>query len=172
MSGSTNKCSCKRSLSSEILLAKLKTFVENTSVDGFDKACSSSITVYGRIFWSGILVTSLLGMVWMINQRVTEYYTAMSATTFTTDIKTPDQNFAGLAFPSISICSEAFSTEFATKDLMLEIYKQMTYFYENPSKLLEKVITNQHDALYFDENSIIKILGYGFKRSLRNKILG
>ena len=136
--------------------SKLRIFLENSTAHGFDKACSKNITTIGRFFWSLVLCLSFIGLIWTIVTRVTHYREAMLETSYSSTIKASGPD--GLSFPSISICSEGFSSEFATIDLMIAVEDRMKVYYQEPNYLLQRVLNKEGQTNYFKNNKIVNLL--------------
>ena len=161
------------------LATKTQYFFDTTTAHGFDKAFGTRTrparyTKIRRFFWTIILILSFIGLVWTISERVTDYLEATSSTSFTSDIKSAsgsDTNGNGLSFPSVSICSEGFSTEFASTDLMMALEEKLKYYYEFPNMLLQKVLNHESSSYLYQENYLVKFLEHIINDYIRRKIM-
>lgn len=120
--------------------------VDTRNIHGFDKIWSEHITLYGRVFWISVLLISCAGLLWTIQKRIKAYNQAIVDTSYSSTIKTVDSN--GLSFPSVSICSEGFNTEFATFDLMKTLEDRIGYYYDNPNYLLQRIMNKEANSFY------------------------
>ena len=118
------------------------------------KNCFNFITknknILIRSFWAIILLLSICGLIIMINARVITFKSnRASSPNFVTSVK-PGPN-STLPFPSISVCTEGYLTEFLIRDLEILLRERIDFYYDRPEQVVIR-------ALHYD--TTVKIRNY------------
>ena len=74
-----------------------------------------------KILWTVIILCGLGGFAWMTITRIDEYYNLAAKVTYSETIESASD---GIPLPSVSICNEGFSTEFVTREILVEYFQK------------------------------------------------
>ena len=130
----------------------LTNFFETTTAHGCNRVCTTNqnSNLFSKLFWSLVLIAALIGMSFMMKLRIDSFREARKETTFINTIKLGENN--SLEYPSFSICSEGFNTEFLSNDMLVVLGEQVKFYNDNPDVVLGKILSyDQEEDMAFLE---------------------
>ena len=145
-------------------------FFLETTAHGFNHIFEKRVSAKIRLFWITIQIFSIIGFILMCRIRVDNYVGASQQPTFTSSVvaggldeKSDSGRASGLKLPlpSLSICTEGFSTEFIIADTLKYFYPKIKDLYNinNAGKIFNDILLpkEKQDAHpFFTETNFFK----------------